>query len=70
MSILVEKNKYLNVSKVSIRCKLAINNKIINNTSWFCYLRVDIASFGNFYRVTTTEAEKSTVIAKALKDII
>lgn len=69
MSILLEKTQYLVVSKNSIRCKLAVEDKIIELGMNFTYLGVVITRDGNNCKGVRQQVIKGARISGCLRDV-
>ncbi|XP_055390221.1 uncharacterized protein LOC129619146 [Condylostylus longicornis] len=70
MVISTEKTKSLVVSKDPIRCKLAINDIIIEQVMSFRYLGVEISSNQNREADNRAQVNKAARVSGCLKDII
>ncbi|KAI4487676.1 hypothetical protein M0802_011938 [Mischocyttarus mexicanus] len=55
--------------KKPIRCTLETNDRIIEQTTTFNYLGVEITSHRDLYRETTNQVRKAAVVSEDLKNI-
>ncbi|XP_045465000.1 uncharacterized protein LOC123674152 [Harmonia axyridis] len=70
MQISITKTKTLVVSKEPVRCKLSLENKIIEQVMSFDYLGIQITSSQNRTNEVNGQANKASRISGALRDII
>ncbi|XP_055389920.1 uncharacterized protein LOC129618916 [Condylostylus longicornis] len=70
MEISTEKTKSMTVSKDPVRCKLSINNHIIEQVFNFKYLGVNITSSRGNETETCAQAGKAAAISGYLRDVI
>ncbi|XP_055389680.1 uncharacterized protein LOC129618740 [Condylostylus longicornis] len=70
MLISAEKTKALVISKDPIRCKLMTYNKTIKQVMSFQYLGAEISSCKNIAREVQYQANKASVVAGYLRDVI
>jgi len=70
MSIATKKAKSLVVAKEPRRCKLAVNDKIVEHVMSFRYLGVEITAHQDRRSELKNQIDKASRIAGCLKDII
>ena len=70
MKISAEKTKSLTISKAPLRCKLALENKVIEQVVTFRYLGVEITSHSNLYNEVLNQTTKAAAVSGCLKDVI
>lgn len=70
MQISVEKTESMVISKEPIRCKLAVDNKPIQQTKQCTYLGVEITNHKNLQEEARTQANKASRISGYLRDLV
>lgn len=70
MKISIKKTKSMVISREPRRCKLVVDDNIIEQVSDFSYLGVKISSWGNLAGVVREQVNKSARVAGALNSLI
>jgi len=70
MSIAINKTKSLVVAKESRRCKLAVNDEIVEQVMSFTYLGVEITTHQDRRSEVKNQIVKASRIAGSLKNIV
>ena len=70
MTISIEKTKSITFAKEPVRCKLVVQNKIIEQVSQFKYLGMDLSSYYNPVKDLRSQINKATAISGCLRQII
>jgi hypothetical protein len=70
MQISITKTKCMTFSKEPVRCKLALDNKTIEQVSEFKYLGVNVLSHSDVFEEVKNQATRASVVSGCLKDVI
>lgn len=70
MKIATEKTKAMVIAKEPVRCKLMVEEKVIEQVRKFKYLGLEITSNRNIVEEVRSQATKATLISGQLRDII
>lgn len=70
MIISAQKTKCMTTAKVPLRCKLEVNQKIVEQVMEFSYLGVELSSFGDLEREVSQQVVRANKIAGCLNDSI
>ena len=70
MTISASKTKCMTTSKTPLRCKLEVDEKLIQQVMKFKYLGISISEFGDVKTEVRNQTQKATRIAGCLNDTI
>lgn len=69
-TISTEKTKFMTTTKIPIRCKLCIDNKIIQQGIKFMCVGIEMSDYGNIEAEVRSQATKATRTAACLNNVV